>query len=43
MEDLNQITASIGSVIAGIYCIVKTIIAILKKQKKISQSDRKIL
>lgn len=34
VEDLNQITASIGSVIAGIYCIVKTIIAIVKKQKK---------
>ena len=34
MEDLNQITASIGSIIAGVYCIVKTIIAIVKKQKK---------
>ena len=34
MEDINTILTALGSAIAGIYCLVKTIIAAVKKMKK---------
>ena len=34
MEDMNSILTALGSAIAGIYCLVKTIVAAIKKIKK---------
>lgn len=34
MEDINSIVTALGSAIAGVYCLIKTIIAAIKKAKK---------
>lgn len=34
MEDLQGIITALGSAIAGVYCLIKTIIAAIKKTKK---------
>lgn len=34
MENLNEIITALGSAIAGVYCLVKTIINAIKKIKK---------
>lgn len=34
VEDMNAILTALGSAIAGIYCLVKTIVAAIKKIKK---------
>lgn len=34
MEDINSIVTALGSAIAGVYCLIKTIIAAIKKVKK---------
>lgn len=34
MEDVNSIITALGSAIAGVYCLIKTIIAAIKKAKK---------
>lgn len=33
MEDINSIVTALGSAIAGVYCLIKTIIAAIKKAK----------
>ena len=43
VEDLNSIITALGSAIAGIYCLIKTIMGAIKKIKKINQQEGQIL